>query len=162
MRKHRKPLQGRKKMSHSLASLLIHVIFSTKDRTPSISEEMKPAVWAYIGGIVRELRGIALVVNGMADHAHLLLQLPANIAIADAIRVIKTNSSRWAHEKWPRARFSWQTGYATFSVSRSNVSEVLAYIKNQEEHHKKMSFQEELLAFLKKHKVEYDERDIWK
>ncbi|MCI0351702.1 MAG: IS200/IS605 family transposase [Acidobacteriales bacterium] len=134
-------------MSHSLSSLLTHIIFSTKDRNPCISQTIQPEVCAYIGGIVRELKGKPLIVNGMADHLHLLLQLPATLSIADAMRVIKTNSSQWTHEKWPKARFAWQTGYAAFSVSRSNVEEVIEYIRNQEEHHRRFSFQDELLTF---------------
>jgi REP element-mobilizing transposase RayT len=149
-------------MSHSLSSLYTHVIFSTKERIECISQQIKPELCAYIGGIVRELRGKALIVNGMSDHIHLLLKLPVALSIADAMRIIKTNSSRWAREKWPKTRFGWQTGYAAFSVSRSNLEDVIEYIKNQEEHHRRLSFQDELLLFLKKHEIDYDERYIWK
>jgi REP element-mobilizing transposase RayT len=149
-------------MSHSLSSLLTHVIFGTKDRIPCISNNIQSELWRYIGGIVRELEGSALIVNGMADHAHILLQLPSSLSIADAMRVAKTNSSRWVREKWPGARFSWQTGYGAFSVSRSNVPDVMEYIRKQDEHHKRISFQDEFLALLKKHGVTYDEKYIWK
>jgi len=149
-------------MSHSLSSLLTHVVFSTKDRISCISDEIRRELCPYIGGIVREIGGKALIVNGTGDHMHVLLQLPAAISIADAMRLMKTNSSRWAHQKWPAAKFSWQTGYGAFSVSRSNVAQVLKYIKEQEEHHKRISFQEEFLALLQRHGVEYDERYIWR
>ena len=149
-------------MSHSLSSLLTHVIFSTKDRRSSLSVEIKPDICQYIGGIVREIGGKALIVNGTRDHMHVLLQLPPVISIADTMRLIKTNSSRWARYKWPATKFSWQTGYGAFSVSRSNVAQVVRYIKNQEEHHKRISFQEEFLALLQRHGVEYDERYIWR
>src|SRR5262245_52177713 len=129
-------------MSHSLSSLFTHVIFSTKDRTPCISDKIRPELCAYIGGIARELKGKALIVNGMSDHLHLLLKLPVTLSVADAMRIIKTNSSRWTSEKWPKIKFAWQTGYAAFSVSRSNVEEVIQYIKNQEQHHERFSFQD--------------------
>ena len=128
----------------------------------SLDAELRPRVFAYLGGVVRELGGTALAINGVADHTHALLVLPASLALADAMRVIKTNSSRWIHEQWPqRKSFAWQTGYGAFSVSRSNVEEVVRYIENQEEHHRTVSFQEEFLAFLKRHGVAYDPRYVW-
>jgi REP element-mobilizing transposase RayT len=149
-------------MAHTFTNLLTHVIFSTKDRVPHIDAELKPDLFAYMGGIVREIDGKALGINGTADHVHLLIKLPPTIAISDAMRVLKTNSSRWVHEQWDsRSAFGWQTGYGAFSVSQSNVPAVLRYIANQEEHHRKVSFQEEFLAYLKKHGIEYDERYIW-
>ncbi|MBI3795903.1 MAG: IS200/IS605 family transposase [Deltaproteobacteria bacterium] len=149
-------------MAHTFTNLLTHVIFSTKDRTPSIDAELKPQLFAYMGGIVREYNGTALMVNGTPDHVHLLLRLPPSVPIAEAMRVLKTNSSRWVHEKWSsRSAFGWQTGYGAFSVSQSNASAVLRYIGNQEEHHQKVSFQEEFIAYLQRHGIEYDERYIW-
>jgi REP element-mobilizing transposase RayT len=149
-------------MAHTFTNLLTHVIFSTKDRTPSIDAELRPQLFAYMGGIVREHNGTALMVNGTADHVHLLLRLPPTISLAETTRVLRTNSSRWIHEKWPsRSTFGWQTGYGAFSVSQSNVSAVLRYIANQEEHHRKVSFQEEFVAYLRRHGIEYDERYIW-
>jgi putative transposase len=149
-------------MAHTFTSLLTHAIFSTKDRQLSINAELKPQLFAYMGGIVREYTGTALMVNGTADHVHLLLRLPPSVSIAEAMRLLKTNSSRWVHEKWPsRSTFGWQTGYGAFSVSQSNVSAVLRYIANQEEHHRKVSFQEEFIAYLQRHEIEYDERYIW-
>jgi len=111
---------------------------------------------------VRELGGKLLAANGTADHVHLLMRLPPRLALADAVRVVKTNSSRWVHQSRAlRRRFQWQAGYGAFSVSQSNVPEVVRYIRNQEQHHRRESFREELLAFLKRHGIEYDERYIW-
>ena len=149
-------------MGHTYTNLLTHIVFSTKDRLPYLREDRREDVFAYMGGIVRELKGIALNINGPGDHAHLLVRLPASMALAEAVKVIKTNSSRWIHEDRVLHRtFAWQAGYAGFSVSESSVGEVSRYITNQVEHHKKISFQEELLAFLKKHNIGYDERYIW-
>jgi putative transposase len=149
-------------MAQTLTNLLTHVIFSTKDRLPLIARSLKPDLLAYIGGIVRELGGKLLAANGTADHVHLLLRLPPTAALADALRVVKTNSSRWVHEtNKGHRKFRWQAGYAAFSVSESNVPEVTRYIGAQEGHHRRISFREELVAFLKKHGVEYDERYIW-
>jgi putative transposase len=98
----------------------------------------------------------------MQDHVHLLISLPPMIAFSDAMRIVKANSSRWVGEKWSaRKSFGWQVGYGAFSVSKSNVSEDVKYIQNQEAHHKKVTFQEEFIAFLKKHEIGYDERYIW-
>jgi REP element-mobilizing transposase RayT len=149
-------------MAHTFTNLLTHVVFSTKRRIPQIDQELKPQLLAYIGGIVRELHGVAHLINGTADHVHLLVRLPATVALAHALRTIKTNSSRWVHEKWPtRSDFAWQTGYGAFSVSQSNAETVLRYIANQEEHHRKVSFQQEMISYLRRNKIEYDERYIW-
>lgn len=149
-------------MAHTFSSLLTHVIFSTKDRVPFIDAELKPRLFAYMGGIVRELDSTALAINGPADHVHLLISTPPALALADLMRVVKTNSSRWAHQEFPaRSAFAWQTGYGAFSVSRSNVDAVREYIADQEEHHRRVTFQEEFIAFLKRHGIAYDERYIW-
>ena len=149
-------------MPHSYTSLLTHVIFSTKDRRPDLDSEIRGRVFAYMGGVIREVGGTALSINGPEDHVHILTALPANVAVADAMRVVKTNSSRWVHQTWPQRRsFAWQSGYGAFSVSQSNVEEVERYIARQEEHHKHVSFQEEFLVFLKRHGVAYDERYVW-
>jgi REP element-mobilizing transposase RayT len=149
-------------VGHTFTRLLYHAIWSTKDRRPEIDEELQPRLFPYLGGIVKELGGKALSVGGMSDHVHMLMSLPATVAVADALRVVKTNSSRWVHETWPeRRRFAWQTGYGAFTVSNSNQETVEGYIARQEAHHRRKTFQEEFLAFLKKHGLEYDERFIW-
>ncbi len=149
-------------MAHTFSELLSHVIFSTKGRAASIDDELRPRLHSYIGGIIRELEGTALAVGGTADHVHILLRLPPSVPIADAMRVVKTNSSRWVHETSPSHRsFAWQTGYGAFSVSESNRQAVIDYIATQEEHHRKTSFQEEYLAFLHRHGIEHDERFVF-
>ena len=148
-------------MAHTFTNLLTHVIFSTKDRHPEMTPDIKPRLLAYMGGIVRALDGIAMAIGGPADHVHLLVKTPATVAISDFVRIVKANSSRWVHETFPRATFTWQTGYGAFSVSHSSVEAVREYIAGQEEHHKTLSFQEEFVAFLHRHGMEYDERYLW-
>lgn len=106
------------------------------------------------------MQGIALIINGTSDHVHMLVRIRPIQSVAEVARVVKTNSSRWVHEKWPEAGFGWQTGYGVFSVSESNVAALKKYIDAQEEHHRKRSFQEEFLAFLKKDGIAHDERYI--
>jgi REP element-mobilizing transposase RayT len=128
-------------MAQTLTNLLVHVVFSTKDRRPLITADLKPNVLAYVGGIVRELDGILLTANGTSDHVHLLMRLPPTIALAGAIRIVKTNSTRWVHETQKgHEQFRWQAGYAAFSVSESNVPEMTHYIRNQVQRHRRISF----------------------
>ncbi|MBI3248445.1 MAG: IS200/IS605 family transposase [Deltaproteobacteria bacterium] len=148
-------------MAHSFANLLTHLIFSTKGRFPQIDQDLKPQLTAYMGGIIRELHGIALLIDGTRDHVHLLVRLPPTIALANVLRVLKANSSRWVHKRWPaRADFAWQTGYGAFSVSQSNATAVLRYIANQEQHHRQVSFQQEMRTYLHKNKIDRDERSL--
>jgi putative transposase len=149
-------------MGQTFTSLLYHCVFSTKDREQQIVPDISPKLFPYMGGIVRSLNGAAILINGVPDHVHMLVSLPATLAIADAMRVVKTNSSKWIHEQWPaRQTFAWQNGYGAFSVSKSNVDVVSKYIAGQEEHHRTVTFQEEFLAFLNRHGIEYDEKWIW-
>ena len=147
-------------MPHTFTNLLAHVVFSTKDRLPLVHADMKPQLHAYMGGILRELKATPLIVNGMADHVHLLVGLPPAASVSDILRVLKTNSSRWLHETYGKP-FAWQGGYAAFSVSQSNLEAVRKYIALQEEHHRRMSFQEKFISLLRKHKIEFDEAFIW-
>ncbi len=150
-------------MSHTFTNLLTHIIFSTKDRRPRIPPEIRSRLHGYMGGIIHELGGKPITINGTKDHAHLLVQLPPVLALAKALQIIKGNSSRWVNETFDcRRPFAWQEGYAGFSVSLSNAPAVVRYISNQERHHQKISFQDELREFLKKHGIEFDERYIWK
>ena len=127
-----------------------------------MEEQLRPELYAYLGGLTRAQKGRSYGINGTADHVHLLVSLPPTVAISDALRFLKSNSSGWVHDKWPKRRtFAWQLGYGAFSVSKSNVPEVLKYIANQEAHHRKLSFKEEFIEFLKKHEIEYDERYLW-
>ena len=147
-------------MSHTSGNILLHFIFSTQGRRQLIKPEFRDGLFAYLGGIVREMNGTALIINGGDDHVHMLLRIRPTHSAAEIGRVVKANSSRWVREKWS-AEFAWQSGYGVFSVSESNVGEVTKYIAGQEEHHKKQSFKEEFVAFLKKNNVKYDEKYIW-
>ena len=148
-------------MAHTFTNLLYHIVFSTKNRQLLIDDDIKEDLFAYLGGTVRGINGDALIVNGTADHVHLLVVLPQTIAVADALRDIKANSSRWVHEKWAnRESFGWQTGYGAFTVSESRREAVKRYIANQEEHHRTISFQEEFIGLLKKHRIPYDPRFV--
>ena len=148
-------------MAHTFTNLLTHVIFSTKDCLPLLTPDLREDMLAYLGGIVRRLHGKVIESNARPDHVHCLLSLPPALAVAEAVRVLKSNSSLWAHETRRRTAFTWQTGYGAFSVSQSNVPAVVKYIRNQDQHHRKVSFQEEFIAFLKRHGIAYDERYIW-
>lgn len=147
-------------MSHTYTKLLTHVIFSTKSRDKLIDAKVQPQLHEYLGGIVRDLGGSALIVGGVEDHVHLLLILPPRLALSDAMREIKAGSSRWIKEEH-EPKFAWQTGFAAFSVSQTRVAETMKYIADQAEHHRIRSFQEELLEFLKGYEVEYDEKYLW-
>lgn len=142
-------------MAQTFAQILLHVVFSTKQRKTSLREEWRDE-FAYMGGIVRSLGGKALLINGVGDHVHLLLSLPASVAPADAVRVIKARSSSWVRSR--DRSFTWQSGYAVFSVSQSRAAQVRRYIARQREHHTRVSFQDELVSLLKRHQMEYDER----
>ena len=146
-------------MAHTAGNIVVHLIFNTKGRRPLITDVLRADLFAYLGGIVREMQGTALIINGTADHVHMLVRIRPAQSAAEVARVIKANSSRWVRANWKK--FAWQTGYCVFSVSESNVPGVAKYIATQEEHHRKRSFQEEYVAFLKKNKIAYDERSIW-
>ena len=149
-------------MAHTYVNLLVHVIFSTKDRRPCIDAELQSRLFAFMGGVLRDIGAIPLIVNGTDDHVHQLVGLPSTRCVADVVRVVKANSSKWVHEEFSaHHEFGWQSGYAAFSVSQSNVDAVRHYIATQEEHHRTVTFQEEYLAFLKRHGIAYDERYVW-
>lgn len=149
-------------MAHTYASLLFHCVFSTKDRRPVLCPELRDRLWPYLGGIARENRMKLLNVGGTSDHVHLLLSLSTTMAIAKALQLIKGGTSQWVSDTFPDHRdFAWQEGYGAFTISISHVDDTIAYIARQEEHHRKKTFQEEYLEFLKKHGIEYDERYLW-
>ena len=149
-------------MSRTFTNLLTHVVFSTKERESFIAADLQPELYAYLGGLTRELKGKAYGINSTSDHVHMLISLPPVVSMSDALRFLKSNSSGWVHDKWPRRRsFAWQLGYGAFSVSKSNVPEMLEYVSNQEAHHRHVTFKEEFVDFLIKHEIEYDERYIW-
>jgi REP element-mobilizing transposase RayT len=140
----------------------MHCVFSTKNRRPFITPQLRARLWPYLGGIARENGITALTIGGVKDHVHLLLSLPATMAIAKAMQLIKGGSSKWVHDTFPNQRhFAWQIKYGAFSVSVSLVDKIVAYIERQETHHHKMTFQEEFIALLKKHRIAYDARYPW-
>jgi REP-associated tyrosine transposase len=148
-------------MGHTYSQIITHIIFSTQNRIPYLKPELRDRVFRYMAGIAHGIDARDVVINGVADHVHILLTIPPALSVASAVNKIKANSSKWIHEQrlLPPA-FAWQTGYAAFSVSPSKVTEVIEYIRNQESHHKKVSFEEEYIAFLKKHQIQYDDRFI--
>jgi REP element-mobilizing transposase RayT len=148
-------------MSHRFTALFTHLIFSTKDRLPHLDRDLAPQCLAYIGGIVENVGGRRIAIGGVADHVHLLVDMPATLALSDFVRTIKSNSSKWVHESRNLPRFAWQKGYSAFSVSRSAVDGVVRYIQTQEAHHHRLSYQDELRTLLKKHGIECDERYMW-
>ncbi|MFZ0520288.1 MAG: IS200/IS605 family transposase [Candidatus Acidiferrales bacterium] len=141
-------------MPHSYAQNLIHLVFSTKDRRKMMSKAFQSRMWTYAAGICKNHGILSRAVGGSDNHIHLLIQIPATLSLSNAVLAIKSNSSRWANEQGQK--FAWQQGYGAFSVSASLVPAVVRYIENQESHHKKMTFEAEFLALLKKHGVEYD------
>ena len=137
--------------------ILIHVIFSTKQRFKLIKSDWKQDLYSVIGGITREHKSTLVRAGGVEDHVHLLLKIHPSFAIADTIKLIKGNSSRWInHNRKVQARFAWQKGYGAFSVSESMSDTVKRYIDNQEKHHQTQSFRNEYLSILRKHKIEFD------
>jgi REP-associated tyrosine transposase len=149
-------------MPHTATNLLVHFIFSTKQRCGLIKPDFEKDLHAYLRGIIRQIGGTALCINGTQDHVHILVRVPATHSVADVARLIKTNSSRWVHGRWPEQhRFGWQKRYGAFTVSESGVGAIRDYISNQQEHHKVMSFQEEFLLFFKKNGITVDERYLW-
>ncbi|QEL14383.1 IS200/IS605 family transposase [Limnoglobus roseus] len=149
-------------MPQTFTSLHYHIVFSTKHREPIITPDFQPRLYEYLGGIVRSQGGELVAAGGMPDHIHILVRLNQQHAVADVMRVLKANSSGWVHETFAaRNSFAWQTGYGAFTAGLSTMSRVKAYIANQAEHHKRVTFQDELRSFLKKHEIEYDERYLW-
>jgi putative transposase len=145
----------------SLTHLLVHAIFSTKDRRPFLrSEEIRNEIYAYMAGTLRNFDCHPIKIGGIEDHVHVFSSLSKNIAFSDLIGRLKDASSKRPKEKGP-SDFSWQNGYGAFSVSESNVESVTAYILNQAEHHKKFSYQDEIREIMKRHRVTFDERYLW-
>lgn len=149
-------------MSQSLVKNLVHLVFSTKYRTPWIPAEVRKGLYAYQAGTCNGLKSPALSIGGVDDHVHILFSLSKNYALYKVVEQIKTASSKWMKtEGTGNKDFYWQLGYAAFSVSQSNVEDVTKYIENQEEHHRKMSFQDELRLLFERHGIQYDEGYVW-
>ena len=147
----------RKDLQMSFTNLLYHIVYATKERTPFISDAFGPHLHRKLGGIVRGLKGIPIEINGVADHVHLLVRIQPTISVSDFLCKLKAQSSGWAKRQL-QGGFAWQTRYAAFTVSESQVTRVRKYIQNQKEHHRTKSFEEELKALLVAHHVDFDER----
>lgn len=149
-------------MPSAYTSLHYHIIFSTKDRRAHITPALQQRLYPCIGGIIRNARGEPIEIGGVADHVHLVARLHPTTAPADIVRLLKSNSSKWIHEDVGDPRFAWQDGYAAFAVSLSNLEQVREYVREQAEHHRRVTFQNEFREFLRRHAIEFDERYIWK
>ena len=145
-------------MSNPYTKLLVHIVFGTKSRSSSIPADLREELYSYIGGIVRTEGASLQAIGGMPDHLHLLVRVGPRLAISDLMGKVKANASRWLNRRGNRGVFGWQAGYGAFSVSESGVAAVTRYIANQEEHHRKRTFREELVELLDRHGVDYDER----
>ena len=149
-------------MPQSLANVLLHLVFSTKDRFPFIREDVRPRLSRYVGGLCREINCPSIVVGGTADHLHVVCSLSRALSIAELLEEVKKRSSRWVKTQDTRlSKFAWQTGYGAFSIGQSQVEAVREYVRTQAEHHRHVTFQEEFREFLRRYQVTYDERYVW-
>jgi putative transposase len=143
-------------MAGTFTNLLFHIVFSTRDRAPLITPQLRPELFNYIGGILRAEGAVLLEIGAIEDHVHLLVKIRAEQAVAEVVRLIKANSSKWLNEKpVSELRFEWQGGYGAFTVSESQVPFVRKYILSQEEHHRTKSFQEEFVEILNRHGLKF-------
>lgn len=143
-------------MSHSYLHNPVHVVFSTKARRKLIPKESQSCLWAYLAGVCKKQKIFVHEIGGIEDHLHMLIQIPLTLAFSDALQEIKGSSSRWMGPK-----FAWQRGFGIFGVSASNVDAVVQYIRTQEAHHRKMTFEQEFIALLERHGVAYDPRYVF-
>jgi REP element-mobilizing transposase RayT len=150
-------------MPQSLSRIYLHIVFSTKGREPWLrGNELRRSMHAYVGATMKQLDCMPVEIGGVEDHLHILCLFPRTRNVAEVVKETKRVSTHWVQERNPELRgFHWQSGYGVFSVSQSNVSEVIEYIREQEDHHRKVTFQDEYRAFLRKHAVEFDERYVW-
>ena len=144
----------------SYTNLLYHIVYATKGRAPLITSDLKSRLHAYLGGIVSGLDGVPIEINGMAEHIHLLVRLRPTVSVSDFLSKLKSVSSLWA-KRQTKGRFAWQAKYGAFTVSESQVGKVRKYIREQEKHHRTMSFEEEFEALLKSSRIEFDEKYLW-
>src|SRR2546423_6042075 len=143
---------------HSFVNLLVHCVWSTKNRESLLTDQLRDRLWPYLGGIAKQNKMKTLAIGGVADHVHALVSVPATLSVAKAVQLLKGNSSKWVHETFAHLRgFEWQEGYGAFSVGISEVEATIAYIRNQADHHRRRSFREEFAAMLRKHGFDFDE-----
>jgi REP-associated tyrosine transposase len=149
-------------MAQSLSSILIHLVFSTKNREPFITPEIEAELHPYMATIFRELKSPSLAIDGTSDHIHILFSLARVVTVADIVEEVKTSTSKWVKTKGREFRnFHWQRGYGAFSIGQSNVSLLKRYLENQKEHHRHVTFQDEYRKFLAAYGIDFDERYIW-
>ena len=149
-------------MPQSLSRVLVHLVFSTKNRVPVLLPENREELHPYLSVVLNNDDCPSLQVGGVEDHVHLLFGLSRTRAIAQVVENVKTSSSKWLKRKSPAlAEFHWQNGYGAFSVSQSHAEKVIDYIRNQEKHHETLTFQQEFRRLLERHGIEYDERYVW-
>jgi len=150
-------------MGQSLSKLYVHMVFHIKNPLIPIHAEIKDKVYAYMGSIIKDNDSIPILINGVPDHVHILCVMSKNIALAKLLEEIKGHSSRWIKTLDPQYRFfAWQGGYAGFSISQCLKDNTIQYIKNQEEHHKKVDYKEEMIRFMNEYGMEYDDRFFWR
>ena len=149
-------------MPQSLSSVLIHLVFSTKNREPFLLPAVEAELHPYMATIFRDHDSPSLIIDGTTDHVHMLFALGRTITIADVVEEVKTGSSKWVKTKGREFRnFHWQRGYGAFSIGQSNVGELKRYIRNQKQHHRRVTFEDEYRAFLKRYEIGFDERYVW-
>lgn len=150
-------------MPQSLSNVLVHLVFSTKDRRPFLKdEELRADMHRQLGGISKTLKCPTIIVGGVEDHVHILARQARTICVADWVKELKRVTSIWIKDRAPKlAAFQWQAGYGAFSVSQSNSPQVADYIRHQKEHHQKIDFKTEYRALLERHGIDYDERYVW-
>jgi len=149
-------------MSQSLNDIILHIVFSTKERRPWIQVAIENELYQYICGVCRNLNCPVIKINGVEDHVHILLQLGRVISTSKLISEVKSSSSQWIKTKGDQyCDFAWQGGYGAFSVSRPSIEAVTKYLSSQKEHHKKVSYKDELLAMLQRARISYDEKYLW-
>ena len=149
-------------MAQSLTHILIHLIFSTKERYPFLTPDVRPELHAYAATVLQGLESPSILINSVDDHMHVLLRLSKSHAICDVVQEIKTSTSKWLKTKGGiLTKFAWQNGYGAFSVSSSQLDSVRGYVANQDEHHQTVTFQDEFRGFLTRHGIEFDERYVW-
>jgi REP element-mobilizing transposase RayT len=148
-------------MPSTYAALYFHFVFSTKDRCRCINDSLESRLYSYLGGIIRNLGGVAISIGGDADHVHLLASLKPRHCVADVLQTLKANSSGWIHKEMGIHPLDWQNGYGAFTVGKSQLGGVQKYIEKQKEHHRRKTFQEEYRELLQEFGIEFDERYLW-
>ena len=149
-------------MSQTRTKLLTHIVFSTKNRSPYLGVDIQPQVFGYMAAVLNESFGTTVIIGGMPDHIHILIDVHATTCVSELVRDVKARTTAWVRKEFDGLReFAWQSGYGAFSVSESTRDTVAVYIKNQAEHHRERGYKAELIAFYDKHGLDYDERYLW-